>query len=253
MTTAHKPAPRPFLARPQPCNTVKMARILLAEDERDLNALVAHELQRDGHEVVQAFDGATALFEAGQGEFDLAILDWMMPKVDGLTVCRRIREQHILPVLMLTARSEEADVILGLEVGADDYVTKPFRMRELIARVHAILRRASALSAENTGGDESVTVGALRVDSNQRAATIAGHDAGLTPREFELLDLFARNPGRAFSREYLLERLWDGDYDVTDRTVDTHVQRLRKKLGEHSGLIKTVWGLGYKLQPPSQG
>ena len=233
------------------CNTVKMARILLAEDERDLNALIAHELEQDGHEVVRAFDGAAALGAAEQDTFDLAILDWMMPRIDGLEVCRRIREHHILPVLMLTARSEEADVIRGLEVGADDYVTKPFRVRELVARVHAILRRASTVAAGGSD-DQAVVIGSLRIDATARTVTIDGLDTGLTPREFELVELFAHNPGRAFSREYLLDRLWDGDYDVTDRTVDTHVQRLRKKLGDHAGLIKTVWGLGYKLQAPAQ-
>ena len=233
------------------CNTVKMARILLAEDERDLNALIARELEHDGHEVVRAFDGAAALGAAETNEFDLAILDWMMPRVDGLEVCRRIREHHILPVLMLTARSEESDVIRGLEVGADDYVTKPFRIRELVARVHAILRRANQ-GYPGQGESGVIVLGPLRVDPSQRAVAIDGRDAGLTPREFELMEIFARNPGRAFSREYLLERLWDDDYDVTDRTVDTHVQRLRKKLGDEAALIKTVWGLGYKLQPPAQ-
>lgn len=233
------------------CNTVEMARILLAEDERDLNALIARELEQDGHEVVRAFDGAAALGAAEHDIFDLAILDWMMPRIDGLEVCRRIREHHILPVLMLTARSEEADVIRGLEVGADDYVTKPFRVKELVARVHAILRRANT-AAIGVPDDQAVVIGSLRIDTTSRAVTIDGLDAGLTPREFELVELFARNPGRAFSREYLLDRLWDGDYDVTDRTVDTHVQRLRKKLGDHAGLIKTVWGLGYKLQAPAQ-
>ncbi|HKS91018.1 MAG TPA: response regulator transcription factor [Tepidiformaceae bacterium] len=228
-----------------------MARILLAEDERDLNALIARELEQDGHEVVRAFDGAAALGAAEHDIFDLAILDWMMPRIDGLEVCRRIREHHILPVLMLTARSEEADVIRGLEVGADDYVTKPFRVKELVARVHAILRRANT-AAIGVPDDQAVVIGSLRIDTTSRAVTIDGLDAGLTPREFELVELFARNPGRAFSREYLLDRLWDGDYDVTDRTVDTHVQRLRKKLGDHAGLIKTVWGLGYKLQAPAQ-
>jgi DNA-binding response OmpR family regulator len=223
----------------------------LAEDEPDLNALITRELTHDGHDVVRAFDGATALTALERGGFDLAILDWMMPKLDGLAVCRRIREGHILPVLMLTARSEEADVILGLEAGADDYVTKPFRMRELVARVRAVLRRANQLQPAGRE-TERVRVGPLCVDRAERSARIDGDDVGLTPREFELLELFARNPGRAFSRDYLLARLWEGDYDVTDRTVDTHVQRLRKKLGAHADLIKTVWGLGYKLQPPAE-
>jgi DNA-binding response OmpR family regulator len=229
-----------------------VARILVAEDEADLNALIARELEQDGYEVVCAFDGVAALAAVERGELDLAILDWMMPKLDGLAVCRRIREHHILPVLMLTARSEESDVILGLEVGADDYITKPFRMRELLARVRAVLRRADHARVESPA-DGALVFGPLRVDPEQRAAFADGREIDLTPREFELIELFVRNPARAFSREYLLDRLWDGDYAVTDRTVDTHVQRLRKKLGDHADLIKTVWGLGYKLQVPQRG
>jgi len=191
---------------------------------------------------------------------DLVVLDWMLPGLDGITVCRKIRENYLVPVLMLTARSEEADVILGLEVGADDYLTKPFRMRELMPRVRAMLRRvelaqrAPPSAAPAAAGDaEVITVGPITVSPTMRTATVSGTELELTPKEFDLLALFARNPGRAFSRDYLLERVWTNEYEVTDRTVDTHVQRLRKKLGDEADLIRTVWGIGYKLQAPAAG
>ena len=227
-----------------------MPLILLAEDEVDLNALVARQLGQEGYEVVQAFDGPAALAAVEARMPDLVILDWMMPGLDGIAVCRRIRERHVVPVLMLTARSEESDVILGLEVGADDYLTKPFRMRELLARVRAILRRKEMLDeSRGLAGRDVVISAGVAVDPVARVATVDGHPIELTPKEFDLLALFVGNAGRAFSREYLLERIWRSDYEVTDRTIDTHVQRLRKKLGEESGAIRTVWGIGYKFQP----
>lgn len=235
-----------------------MARILIVEDERDLNELIGRQLQQEGHEVRSAFDGQTALSAAMGESFDLIILDWMLPRLDGLTVCRQIRERSVVPILMLTARGEETDIVLGLEVGADDYLTKPFRMRELTARVRALLRRMSlsepaddASDGQSGTTDEVVVAnGLLTISDAMRTATLEGAELDLTPKEFELLTLFARNPGRAFSRDYLLERVWGNDTYVTDRTVDTHVQRLRKKLGEESELIRTVWGIGYKFQPP---
>jgi len=230
-------------------DTVAVPLILLAEDEADLNALVARQLGQEGYEVVQAFDGPGALDAIEERMPDLVILDWMMPGLDGIAVCRRIRERHVVPVLMLTARSEESDVILGLEVGADDYLTKPFRMRELLARVRAILRRKEMLSEGHRGGPDVLTSAGVGVDPVARVATVDGRPIELTPKEFDLLALFVGNAGRAFSREYLLERIWRSDYEVTDRTIDTHVQRLRKKLGEESGAIRTVWGIGYKFQP----
>jgi DNA-binding response OmpR family regulator len=235
-----------------------MARILVVEDERDLNELVARHLRQEGHDVAQAYDGPDALVEVASAPPDLVVLDWMLPGLDGIAVARKIREKYLVPILMLTARGEEADVILGLEVGADDYLTKPFRMRELMARVRAMLRRVEldhravpATAPAGTAGDpETIEVGPIAVSPSMRTATIHGTELDLTPKEFDLLALFARNPGRAFSRDYLLERIWTNEYEVTDRTVDTHVQRLRKKLGDEADLIRTVWGIGYKLQAP---
>jgi DNA-binding response OmpR family regulator len=241
-------------------HTTAMARILVVEDERDLNELVARHLRQEGHETVQAFDGPDGLLQVAMAKPDLVVLDWMLPGLDGITVCRKIRENYLVPVLMLTARGEEADVILGLEVGADDYLTKPFRMRELMARVRSMLRRvdldqkgaAPAAGTGNGGSDgETIRVGPVVVAPAMRTATVHDVELELTPKEFDLLALFARNPGRAFSRDYLLEQVWTNEYEVTDRTVDTHVQRLRKKLGEDADLIRTVWGIGYKLQAPA--
>ena len=255
------PVPMPVAARePEVGHTSIMARILVVEDERDLNDLVTRHLRQEGHEVVQAYDGPDALVEVAQTKPDLVLLDWMLPGLDGITVARKIREKYLIPILMLTARSEEADVILGLEVGADDYVAKPFRMRELLARVRAMLRRkeldlkAAPAAAPGAAADaETITVGPIAVSPSMRTATIDGTELDLTPKEFDLLALFVRNPGRAFSRDYLLERVWSNEYEVTDRTVDTHVQRLRKKLGDEADLIRTVWGIGYKLQAPTPG
>lgn len=237
-----------------------MARILVVEDERNLNDLVTQLLRQEGHDVFQAVDGEQGLNAVEAVQPDLIILDWMLPKLDGLVVCRRIREHHITPIIMLTAKGEEADMILGLEVGADDYVTKPFRNRELLARVRSILRRqdlnreavsVQAIVAETLEVAGDLTAGPIRINADQRAAFLHDEEIELTPKEFDLLILFVQNPGRAFSRDYLLERVWGDDVYVTDRTVDTHVQRLRKKLGDESDMIRTVWGVGYKLQRDS--
>lgn len=236
-------------------HTTGMSHILVVEDERDLNDLLARQLRQEGHEVSQAFDGPDGLLAVAADHPDLVILDWMLPGLDGIAVCRKIRERTLTPVLMLTARSEEADVILGLEVGADDYLSKPFSMRELLARVRAMLRRdAFAQRSRTEGGGETsaadtVTTGTISISPSMRSASVRGVELDLTPKEFDLLALFASHPGRAFSRDYLLERIWSNDYEVTDRTVDTHVQRLRKKLGDEAEAIRTVWGIGYKLQP----
>jgi DNA-binding response OmpR family regulator len=231
-----------------------MSRILVVEDEIDLNDLITRQLRQEGHEVYQAFDGEAGVDVAFAISPDLIILDWMLPKLDGLAACRRIRERSIIPVLMLTARSEEADIVLGLEVGADDYLTKPFKIRELQARVRAILRREQfhvAEAATEYETDAVLEVGEIRMSLDMRTAFVGADELDLTPKEFDLLAIFVQNPGRAFSRDFLLERIWGDDVYVTDRTVDTHVQRLRKKLGDEADAIRTVWGIGYKLQPAS--
>jgi DNA-binding response OmpR family regulator len=229
-----------------------MGRILVVEDEADLNDLIARQLQQEGHEVVQAYDGLAGLQSVESAQLDLVILDWMLPKLDGLVVARRIRERHVVPILMLTARGEETDIVLGLEVGADDYLTKPFRIRELLARVRAILRRVELTRSTPVTFPRqeptAIALGPIQLSLEMRTAQVEDEELDLTPKEFDLLAMFIQNPGRAFSRDYLLERIWGDDVFVTDRTVDTHVQRLRKKLGDHADLIRTVWGIGYKLQ-----
>jgi DNA-binding response OmpR family regulator len=228
-----------------------MATILVVEDERDLNNLVRRHLEDEGHRVVQAFDGLAAVQAAQAERLDLVVLDWMLPRLDGLEVCRRVRRESIVPILMLTARSEEIDRVLGLEVGADDYLTKPFSIRELLARVRAILRRVELMRAEGGGSEEdappALSAGPLRVDLGQHAASLDGRAVELTPKEFDLLVLLLRHPGRAFSRDYLIEKVW-GYAAGSDRTVDTHVLRLRKKLGPVGDRIETVWGLGYRFK-----
>jgi DNA-binding response OmpR family regulator len=226
-----------------------MATILVVEDERDLNALVRQHLEDEGHRVVQAFDGPGALALAERERPDLVILDWMLPQLDGLEVCRRLRRQSIVPILMLTARVEEVDRVLGLEVGADDYLTKPFGIRELMARVRAILRRIELMRDAASDPTSPVLVdGGLRIDIGEHVASLDGRILELTPKEFDLLALLVRNAGQAFARDYLLERVWGLDYAGIDtRTVDTHVLRLRKKLGPLDERIETVWGIGYRF------
>jgi DNA-binding response OmpR family regulator len=242
-----------------------MATILVVEDEVDLNNLVRSHLEAEGHTVHHAFDGPGALKLVEETAPDLIILDWMLPGMDGLSVCRQVRQRHLTPILMLTARSEEIDRVLGLEVGADDYVVKPFSIRELMARVRAMLRRVS-LDAQMNQADamqtapvaglggavvppaaQPITRGSLIVDVASHSASLDGQDLDLTPKEFELLALLAAHPGRAFSRDFLLQSLWGYDYDGVDRTVDTHIVRLRKKLGAVGDQIVTVWGVGYRF------
>ncbi len=232
-----------------------MAVILVVEDEVDISNLMRSHLEAEGHTVYQAFDGPTALALVEAHPMQLVILDWMLPGLDGLAVCRRLRENYLMPIIMLTARSEEIDRVLGLEAGADDYVTKPFGMRELLARVRALLRRvaldtqpAAAATSQATGADpEQIVCGPLTLDLARHIVTLDDAEMDLTPKEFELLTLFARHPGRAFSREYLLEQIWGYDYDGYDRTVDTHITRLRKKLGPLGEKIVTIWSVGYRF------
>jgi len=194
----------------------------------------------------------------------LVILDWMLPGRDGLAVCRQIRQQHLMPIIMLTARSEEIDRVMGLEVGADDYVVKPFSIRELLARVRSILRRVALDTATTAAPPDGqgpavpdllvtlpprpapVVHGALRIDLADRRVRLGVQQLDLTRREFDLLALLASHPGRAFSRDFLLERVWGYDYDGADRTVDSHIAQVRRKLGAEGSHIATVWGVGYR-------
>jgi DNA-binding response OmpR family regulator len=227
-----------------------VASILVVEDETAMNDLIRAELEAEGHDVRQAHDGQTALRLVREKAPQLVILDWMLPGLDGLSVCRQLRQDYLMPIIMLTARSEEVDRVLGLEVGADDYLVKPFGVRELLARARAALRRVDleAKRGQPNGGEEPVIVhGALRLDPASHRATLDGVDVALTPKEFELLHLLAANPGRAFNREFLIERVWGGDFEGFDRAVDNHIRRLRQKLGEHGEKIATVWGVGYRF------
>jgi DNA-binding response OmpR family regulator len=232
-----------------------VARILIVEDETALSGVLRADLEAEGHTVCQAFDGPSALALVESQQPQLVILDWMLPGLDGLAVCRRIRERHLMPILMLTARASEVDRVLGLEVGADDYVVKPFSTQELLARVRALLRRIELdRQAALTPGvpsirQESVTHGPLRVDPAARIATLDDAPLDLTPKEFDLLLLFVSHPNRAFSRAFLLEQLWSDDFDRVDRVVDSHITRLRKKLGDFGERIVTVWSVGYRFEP----
>lgn len=238
-----------------------MATLVIIEDERDLNNVLRSHLEQDGHTVYQAFDGpgGVALVESARPQ--LVILDWMLPGRDGLAVCREIRQQHLMPILMLSARGEEIDRVLGLEVGADDYLVKPFSVRELLARVRSLLRRValdtiappavpdrtpSIAAPRVPEAQPPLLYGTLRIDLAERQASLNGQPIDLTRREWDVLALLATHPGRAFSRDFLLEQLWGYSYDGGDRTVDSHVAQLRRKLGVAGQRIVTVWGVGYR-------
>ena len=226
-----------------------MATIVVVEDEHDISNLIRTHLEGDGHSVHQAFDGPSGLVMIAQQNPDLIILDWMLPGKDGLTICREVRQQRLTPIIMLTARSQEIDRVLGLEVGADDYILKPFSVRELQARVRSLLRRVELDRQSNNPSASGAVIicGPLRIEATDHRATLDGAELDLTPTEFELLALLAGHPGRAFSREFLVERIWGYSYDGADRTVDTHITRLRKKLGALGDAIVAVWGVGYRF------
>ena len=221
------------------------ARILLVDDDTRLHELLTSFLEQNGYAVVGAKDGARGLAALEQGTFDLVVLDVMMPGIDGLEVCRRIRKTSRIPVLMLTAKGDETDRVVGLEIGADDYVAKPFSPRELLARVRALLRRASPEAQA-----EELRIGTLHVDVGGRQVRASGRTVELTGIEFDILVALARRPGRVVGREALLAEAGRGDVSVSDRTVDVHISHLRQKLGaedESVPRIKTVRGVGYVL------
>ena len=229
-----------------------MTTILLVEDEIDLAQVVLRELEASGYSTAHARDGLSAVSLHSSMQIDLVLLDWMLPGLNGLDVLRRIRQTASTPVLMLTARSEEADRVVGLEVGADDYLTKPFSMRELIARVRALLRRneliMQTLQADRLDTGTSLVRGPLQLNPQTHVATLHSVPLDLSPTEFTLLQLLLRSPGRAFSRAYLIETVWSETYVGGDRSVDNVVLRLRKKLGSLGDAIETVWGVGYRLR-----
>ena len=222
---------------------VRGGTILVVEDEEDIASVVRAYLERDGFRVVWAARGTEGLQALEQNDIRLAILDLQLPDTDGLDLCRAIRSCSRLPVVMLTARDEEVDRVTGLELGADDYVTKPFSPRELVARVHAVLRRAEPETEEDV-----LAAGDVVLDRRSRSTTVAGADVELTAREFDLLWHLAERPGVVVSRERILERAWGLSFPGGTRTVDVHVGQLRRKLVRPT-LIRTVRGSGYKLVP----
>lgn len=230
-----------------------MPKILLVEDTEELAAAIQRDLSAQGFEVEWAADGLRALELHASGAPALILLDWMLPKLDGLSVLRQIREHAATPVMLLTARTEELDRVVGLEAGADDYITKPFSTRELVARMKALFRRIDLIEQtlrhdRQADGGQALVYGGLSLDPDAYRAALDGLTLDLSRTEFNLLRLFLANPGRAFSRAYLLEAIWGVDYVGGDRAVDNTVMRLRKKLGATGDAIETVWGLGYRLQ-----
>ncbi|MFP5364468.1 MAG: response regulator [Thermoleophilia bacterium] len=229
-------------------------RILLVDDEHAIQTLLSYPLRKDGYDVVQATDGRAALDRFSEGSYDLVVLDLMLPKLDGLEVCRRIRARSTVPIIMLTARAEEIDKVVGLEIGADDYITKPFSMREFRSRVKAALRRAEMQPHDGNGRDASprpLEVAGLRIDFDKRAVWVRGRPAQTTFVEFEILAALATAPGRVFTREMLLTRIW-GDAAYRDpRTIDVHIRHLREKLEldpKRPEYLFTVRGVGYRFR-----
>ena len=226
-------------------------RILVIEDEDDIAQLIRLHLDDLGFSVAIAHDGHAGLRKACMGSWDLIVLDLRLPGIDGLEICRRLRQDSSsVPILMLTSKSSELDRVVGLEVGADDYVTKPFSVLELIARVKAILRRAELTRGSLPNNQRQVQVGCLKIDPSTRCATIRGEVVDLTAREFDLLLHFATSPGRVFRRLELLDGVWGDGHEGYEHTVNSHINRLRAKIEEdpaHPELIVTVWGVGYKM------
>jgi len=222
--------------------------VLVVDDEKTLVKALTFNLEKEGFRVEQAFDGEEALQKVFDLKPDIVVLDLMLPEVDGFDVCRQIRKKLDIPIIMLTARSEDIDKVLGLELGADDYLTKPFNSRELVARIKAILRRSTVREEE---AKKMVQVGNLQVDLLQHRARIGDQEISLTSKEFALLSFLATNAGNVYSREQLLEQVWGYDYYGDVRTVDVHIRHLREKIEKDPGnpdLLITVWGTGYKIR-----
>jgi len=228
-------------------------KILIIEDDPQIIELAGIHIRDLGFQMDSAKDGESGLQKALSGEYHLVILDLMLPKLDGLEVCRRIRqEDRRIPILMLTAKSEELDKVLGLELGADDYLTKPFSVRELVARIKAILRRIETERKNVPAADEQeiLDFGILQIDITKRKVILDGNTIELTAKEFDLLVLFARNPGRTYNRHQLLDQVWGYHFDGYDHTVNSHINRLRNKIEKEPAnpqYIKTVWGVGYRF------
>lgn len=225
-------------------------KILVVDDEQVLVKGIKFNLENEGYEVEVGYDGQRAVELARAGDFDLIILDLMMPKLDGLQACLAIREFSNVPIIMLTAKSEDADKLIGFESGADDYITKPFNLLELKARIRAILRRGAS-QRQDKGREERLVRGHISLDAAQRAVWRDGEEVELTAKEFDLMELLMNNPGKVYSRSALLDLVWGYEYAGEERTVDVHIRRLREKLERDSAnpeLILTKWGVGYYLK-----
>jgi DNA-binding response OmpR family regulator len=230
----------------------RSARILLVDDEQSIQTLLSYPLRKEGYDVVQATDGRQALDRFEEGSFDLVVLDLMLPKVDGLEVCRQLRSRSAVPIIMLTAKSDEIDKVVGLELGADDYITKPFSLREFSSRIKAALRRAEMSRAAELSQDEApLDVRDLRIDFSKRSVRVRSREVELTFVEFEILSALARAPGRVFTRDMLLARIW-GDSAYRDpRTIDVHIRHLREKIerdAKDPEYLFTVRGVGYRFR-----
>jgi DNA-binding response OmpR family regulator len=230
----------------------RSARILLVDDEQSIQTLLSYPLRKEGYDVVQATDGRQALERFDEQPFDLVVLDLMLPNVDGLEVCRRLRGRSSVPIIMLTARSDEIDKVVGLELGADDYITKPFSLREFSSRIKAALRRAEMSRPDEATPDEApLVVEDLRIDFEKRSVRIRGDEAQLTFVEFEILSTLARSAGRVFTRDMLLSRIW-GDSAYRDpRTIDVHIRHLREKIErdpKDPKYLFTMRGVGYRFR-----
>ena len=224
-------------------------RILLVDDEPLILKGLKYTLEQEGYETDSAMDGEEALAKFETGAFDLILLDVMLPKLDGIAVCQRIRERSDIPIIMLTAKGEDMDKILGLEYGADDYITKPFNILEVKARIKAIIRRVAGSRKDKEEEEERILEnGDLRMDFDNRRVTVAGKEINLTSKEFELLELLATHPGKVYSRSMLLQTVWGKDYPGDVRTVDVHIRRLREKVEPNASepvYVQTKWGVGY--------
>jgi DNA-binding response OmpR family regulator len=232
--------------------TERKISLLVVEDDENISSAISEYFTRAGYTVKTVEDGLMGVKTALDDPPDAVVLDLMLPKMDGLAVCRELREKvNYLPILMLTAKDDVVDKVLGLEMGADDYITKPFSLRELEARIKSVLRRSRNVSTTDGSKDEAPIIrGRLRIDPARREVTIGERQVDLTPKEFDLLRLFAANPGRVFPRKYLLEKIWDYSYEGYDRTIDSHINRLRAKIEanpENPQMVLTVWGIGYKF------
>ena len=229
---------------------IAMTTILIVDDEPIVREVVAQYLTQDGFKVESAADGNEAMIRFATARPDLVLLDLMLPGIDGLEVCRRIRAQSNVPVIMVTAKGDEIDTIIGLSVGADDYISKPFSPRELVARIKAVLRRASTPPPTVEG--DPLHFGPLTIRPDRRQVEIGGQNVDLTAREFDLLEFLAKHPGHVFSRDELLDKVWDWSYASDGGTVTVHIRRLRQKIEsdpERPRYVKTVWGVGYKFEP----